>query len=749
MTDPARHDLVLASGALQAEVTLQPFSFSIRRNGRHLLRNAGAWVAEGTVSDSFIQWTEGVVAGEELAPAERAVRAAVNSQARPGPAEVVLDLRFDGGRAGQLTLGLHADERVTLTLEADGPPLRLAFAWDRRSDEHFVGLGARHGTELDQRGRSVQLGADRSYTGPDCPPEMLAQGGIPQGDCAPMPWLLSSRGYGVIAHTFGNGTRFDMSGAHTSVSTRAPAGPLELELVCQSTPAARLRALCRLTGFPMLLPEWGYGFWKSRDVHEDQEAVLDDYDGFRRHEIPLDAIVLDSPWATQYNSWEFNPHQLPDAEALIARFRADGVRTVVWCTPWVNLDSRDGQIPPQPQSAQLHREPAPNYAEGAAGGHFVRAADTDEPWVGQWWMGTGSLVDFTSPAAERWWREQVKRVLRQGVEGIKMDDGDGFYVKDDVRLADGRRGVQAAWELGGLHRISLQRALDEVHPGSGVLFGRSGWLGQHATGHTWGADQASDFWSLRALVTATLSAAASGFSNWSHDVGGYLGHRLTERCPPELFVRWLQFGCFTPLMHAHSRFPHEPWNYGQRMVDTYRSYVVLHEQLVPYVRAAALTAARTGLPIIRPLCLLEPDDPRGWGLADAYGYGPSLWVAPVLDDGAREREVLLPRGDWIETWSGRRVTGGREVVVPAPLDRIPVWVRAGAIVVTYPAEHVARGLGDTPAAERPLEATLWGSPDSGRATTILADRLKVSWTQRDGWRSSDPSRQISFRTIGA
>ncbi len=165
------------------------------------------------------------------------------------------------------------------------------------------------------------------------------------------------------------------------------------------------------------------------------------------------------------------------------------------------------------------------------------------------------------------------------------------------------------------------------------------------------------------LVVATLAAACSGISNWSHDVGGYLGHRLVERCPPELLVRWLQFGCFTPLMHAHARMPQEPWNYGERVLDLYRAYVLLHEQLVPYVRAAAATAARTGLPIIRPLCLIDPADPRGWTIADAYGYGPALWVAPVLDDGAREREVALPRGDWIETWSGQRVRGGGEIVV--------------------------------------------------------------------------------------
>jgi len=750
MSDLRTPDLSLEQGRFTAELALRPFALTLRRDGRRLLRNLSAWVAEGNAADHFVQFTEGVVANERLGPRERISRATVASRQATANGETLnLDVRFEGGRVGRLALYLGRDDLFTLELTAEGEPLRLAVDWDRRSEEHFVGLGARHGTEFDQRGRMVQLGADRRYTGPDCPPEMLTEGGIPQGDCAPMPWMLSSRGYGVLARTDANGTRFDLSSDRTSVSTRALAGPLRLEFMCASTPAARLRAMCRRTGFPMLLPEWAYGFWKSRDVHEDREAILDDFEGFRRSGIPLDAIVIDSPWATQYNSWEINPHQIPDAEELIRTMRADGVRTVLWCTPWVNLDSRDGQIPPQPESERLHREPAPNYEPGARAGHFVRSAEQDEPYVGQWWMGTGSIVDFTSPAAEEWWREQVKGVLRLGVEGIKMDDGDGFYLKDDLRLADGRSGGEAAWALGGLHRLSLQRALEEVHPGSGVVFGRSSWTGQQATGLTWGADQASDFWSLRALVVATLSAAASGMSNWSHDIGGYLGHRLVERCPPELLIRWLQFGCFTPLMQAHARMPQEPWHYGERMVDTYRAYVLLHEQLVPYTRAAAATAARTGLPIIRPLCLIDPGDPRGWEITDAYGYGQSLWVAPVLHDGAREREVQLPRGEWIETWTGTRVRGGDEVVAPAPVGLIPVYVRAGAVIVTYPPEHVARGLGDTPESERPLLATLWGEPAARRAAARLADGLIVRWSAHDGWSASDPEREVQFRVIDA
>jgi hypothetical protein len=160
-----------------------------------------------------------------------------------------------------------------------------------------------------------------------------------------------------------------------------------------------------------------------------------------------------------------------------------------------------------------------------------------------------------------------------------------------------------------------------------------------------------------------------------------------------------------------------------------RGGAALHERLVPYVRAAAACAARSGVPVIRPLCLLDPDAPRGWEISDAYFFGPSLWVAPVVEEGARAREVPLPRGKWIDFWTGAPVVGGGSVVADAPLARIPVFVRAGSILVAYPPETVAGGLGDAPEASRSLSVSLWGRPACGRTGVRLADETRIRWRQ--------------------
>lgn len=733
----------LDRGRLAVEIALDSLRVSINRAGGPVVDDLRLGLRSGSGGERLIQITEGVVPEETWGELEPVTAAIVEDDPHDAGAGIALRAAAGAGTA-HVRVAIPAAERVLVELRGDPEPFRLEAGWRADDEERLTGLGARHGLPFDQRGRRIRLGADRRYTGPDCPQDMLAEGGIPQGDYVPAPWLLSNAGWALWAETWGPGLHLDLAGPELSLSQRAAAGPLRLHFFCDPTPAARLRRYLRLTGTAPVLPEWAYGHWKSRDVYEHQRDVEEDWRGYRENDLPLDAIVIDSPWETQYNTWRFNPHQFPDPRGLIQGMRADGVRTVVWVTPWTNLDSSDGQRPPDRESERMHARPADNYSEGALAGHFVRGRD-GKAWVGRWWMGTGSIVDFTSPAARRWWQRQARSVLAMGVQGIKADDGEGYYVPPDARFADGRTGAEAAWAFGDLYRRTMQEVLDEVHRGDGVLFGRSGWTGQQATGMLWGGDQVSDWWSLRTLVAATLTAAASGFSNWSHDVGGYLGRMLVERCPKELLLRWAAFGALTPLMQAHGRFAQEAWRYDAETLRIYRELVLLHERLVPYIRAAAATAERTGLPITRPLCLVDPGDSRGWQIADAYGFGPALWVAPVLEQGARERRVYLPRGEWLDFWTGEPAVGGHDAITPAPLDRIPIWVRRGSLIVTYPSEHVAAGLGDPPESERPLEARLWGRPATGRAKARLADGTAIRW--ESGRWLAPPGREVTFEEI--
>ena len=692
------------------------------------------------IHDRFIQLTEGVIAHEQLG----APRARVDRDGRErSDGEGRLALRLDGGRRATLRWRSTAPTRAGAV--ADGAPLRLGLAWDPRTAERFAGLGARHAAGVDHGGRDVQLGADRRYTGPDCPPEILAVGGIPQGDYAPVPWLQSSRGLRGLGATRGNGSRFDLGAG----ARRCPRAPPAGRCGCTCSPTRPRPPGCarylRRTGMPALLPEWGYGFWKSRDVYEHQDDVLEDVDGCRG---------TASRWTPSCSTRRGRRNTTPGSptrtssrtSGLMARMRGEGVRTVVWVTPWTNIDSRDGQVPPDPRSRQLHAEPASNYAEGARRATSSANADGDS-LVARWWMGTGSPVDFSSEAAELWWREQAKPVLALGVEGIKADDGEGYYIPDDVALADGRSGAEAAWALGGLIGARCSARSTRFTPARASCSGARGWTGQQADGMLWGGDQASDFWSLRRSSPRRSPRPSSGFSNWSHDVGGYLGHGVVERCPNELLVRWAQLGCFTPLMQAHGRLEQEPWTYDAR-------------------DARALSRLRAAARAARPL------HPRGGGdggaqrpadrasaAADRPGDAARAGPSPTRSASARRcgsrrcsttaraSASRLPRGRWIETWSGAQVDGGRQI----PSRRRWSGSRCGCAPARssspYPAEHVAGGLGDTPEAERPLEATLWGEPPLGRAAARLADGTVVSWRRERGFSCSAPQRPLATRRL--
>ena len=386
-------------------------------------------------------------------------------------------------------------------------PLRLALEWDRRSGERFVGLGARHGTELDQSGpdrparrRPPLHGARLSRR--RCSP----RAGSRRATARRCRGCCRAAGTACWCRRDANGTRFDFSQrAHVGVDPRRRRPAATCRCSCDPTPAARLRSLCRMTGFPAVLPEWGYGFWKSRDVHEHQDDVFDDFDGFRRHEIALDAIVIDSPWATQYNTWEFNPHQFPDAPGMIRRMRerrrAD--RAVVHALGQHSTRAT-GRSRRSPNPSALHPRARAQLRAGGgrratssrrADGRAVRRAVVDGDRLARRLHEPGRRASGganRSSRCSRWASRESRPTTARATTSPTTR-------RSRTAAAAPRPRGRSATSTGA----RLQRALDEVHPGQGVVFGRCGWTGQHATGMTWAGDQASDFWSLRVLVVAT------------------------------------------------------------------------------------------------------------------------------------------------------------------------------------------------------------------------------------------------------
>ena len=294
------------------------------------------------------------------------------------------------------------------------------------------------------------------------------------------------------------------------------------------------------------------------------------------------------------------------------------------------------------------------------------------------------MIDFTNPAAKKWWQGQVGKAIAMGADGFKDDDAEGNFIGDvkfssgeDQRLLRNRYAVD--------YNRAVAEALTERKGKDWVLFQRSGTSGSHGLPLFWSGDNDANFSTengLPTVVTAGLNAGMSGISLWMSDLGGY-NKRSRYDGDDVLFARWTQYSALSPGMEVMSQMNLGPWDYGDEALRIFRQYSVLHMSLFPYRYAAAQESARNGLPMMRALVLMHQDDPEAREAETEYYFGPDLLVAPVLSP-VTERAVYLPEGNWIDYWSGARLTGRRTLAAAAPLDRIPLYVREGAILPKIP-----------------------------------------------------------------
>ena len=445
-----------------------------------------------------------------------------------------------------------------------------------------------------------------------------------------------------------------------------------------------VRKFTELTGRMALPPRWSLGYANTAmslaDAPDAQARVTGFVDEAARHDVPLSAFHFGSGYSSigaKRYVFTWNRSKFPDPRAAIAHFRDRGVRVVVNLKPCL-LDDH------------------PRYAEVAARDGFVADGRTGGPCISQFWDGEGAHVDFTHPAAIRWWQDSLReQVLDVGIDA-GWNDNNEYEIWDDAGRSHGFGTPLPIRRSRPLQALLMTRATAEAQaahrPGErSFTVTRAGPPGIQRYAQTWSGDNTTSWKTLRWNLRMGLTMSLSGMFNTGHDIGGFAGPVPDA----ELLVRWTQNGIFSPRCIMNSWKTggevNSPWLHADALAPI-RAAIRLRYRLMPYLYTLMQRAAAHGEPVLRPLFYEFPDDARSWLDADDFLFGPQVLVANVLEPGMTRREVWLPPGPdgWYELQSGARHPSGTCVTVAAPLDHIPVFVRAGSLLPLTAANTYAR-----------------------------------------------------------
>ncbi|MFI9204241.1 glycoside hydrolase family 31 protein [Streptomyces sp. NPDC053048] len=452
---------------------------------------------------------------------------------------------------------------------------------------------------------------------------------------------------------------------------RMDGGPLRY-WVMVGTPARVLHGWAALTGPAALPPAWALGYQHARWGFGSEREVRRVVAGYLERGLPLSALHLDIDHYRGHRVFTVDRERFPDLPGMAADLRREGVRLVSIVDPAVKAE---------PGLAV--------YDDGVEADAFVRDA-RGRLVRGEVWPGESVFPDFTDPGVRRWWGGLYAERLVQGFSGFwhDMNEPVSFAAFGDRSLPLSAR--HALEGRGGDHReahnvygLAMARAgyegLCELRPQDRpFLFSRSGWAGMQRYGGTWSGDVATGWPGLRASLALVLGLGLCGVPYSGPDIGGFTGFPS-----PELYVRWFQLGAYLPLFRTHAAMSagrREPWEFGAHVLEHAAAALRERTRLLPYFVTLAHLAQRTGAPYVRPLWWRSPEDRVLRDCEDAFLLGDSLLVAPVLEAGADRRAVRLPRGRWYDTATGRAYEGPGQVLLDAPLSRVPVLARAGSVV---------------------------------------------------------------------
>ncbi len=535
--------------------------------------------------------------------------------------------------------------------------------------DRCYGMGEKTGF-LDKRGRSYRMWNtdDASLHGETTDPLYLS-----------VPWgIVHAPGLSTFGLYLDDPARttWDVGAGNPDLLTiRTPRPALDLYLVAGPQLADVVRRFAHLVGLPPLPPRWALGYHQCRYSYMSADEVAEIAREFRARHLPCDSIWLDIDYMDGYRVFTFDPERFAEPAKLVADLSEQDFAVVAIVDPGVKKEAGFGV-----------------WESGLEQGVFVSDAD-GVPFVGEVWPGPVGFPDFTRPEVRAWWAEQHAPLLEAGITGIwnDMNEPAAFKLPGHTIPSDTRHGPAGKISHAEAHNrygldearatdAALRAARPQDRP---FILTRAGFAGIGRLAAAWTGDNTSAWAHLEMSLPMLMNLGLSAIPFCGADVGGF-----QKDCTAELLARWMQVGAFYPFFRNHSAKgtrDQEPWRFGPEVEAISRRALEMRYELMPYLATCFWLASTEGLPVFRPLVLQWPDDPELADLCDQALVGSDLMIAPVVRPGVRHRAVYLPGPGWYDLASGEFYEHGGWKVVAAPLDKIPVFARSGAIIPMLPA----------------------------------------------------------------
>jgi alpha-D-xyloside xylohydrolase len=500
-------------------------------------------------------------------------------------------------------------------------------------DEKLFG-GGESFTRLNKRGQKLVLYAYDAYSAQT--PRMYK----------PVPFFVSSRGYGMFVHTSAPLT-LDLGGSYDEANV-IYLGDEVLDLFFFfGSPKEILSEYTAITGRAPVPPLWSFGLWMGRESYSSEVEVRRVAKKLRQERIPSDVIHIDTDWTEVPHrcDFEFSRSRFEDPQKMLSDLKESGFRVSLWQLPYLNPKN------------ELHEEATEK-------GYVVLSAYGKPPV-------DDAVIDFSNPEAVSWYQEKLAKLLRMGVGTFTADFGEaapltGIYHESTSSFLEHN-----------LYPLRYNKAVADTTreiTGTNAIYARSAWAGSQRYPIHWGGDAEITDGAMASTLRGGLSLGLCGFSFWSHFIGGF-----SQKSPENLYLRWLAFGALTSHSRCHGTPPTEPWEYGEGFTEAFRRIVELRYRLMPYIYAQATLASREGHPMVRALFFEYPEDLTSWLIEDQYLFGTDLLVAPLMEE-ASDREVYLPPGFWIDYQGGRVYEGARWHTMRAGRLPVVMLVRNGTAI---------------------------------------------------------------------